>query len=205
MQGIYEQFIEGIKNTTWLEFTAVIFGIASVVFSRMENILTYPTGLINTMLYTYFCFFWWGLYAEGSLNFYYTVMSIYGWILWAQRNQSTKGKKWQITRSSSREWLIALIFFILAWVILYVVLKNYTDSNVPWGDSFASASAYTGMWLMARKKLENWIWWILTNIASIPLYFYKGAVFTSVQYIVFLILAVLGYITWRKKLLNGAD
>jgi nicotinamide mononucleotide transporter len=201
---IYEQFIQGIKSATWLEFTAVIFGIASVVFSRVENILVYPTGLINTMLYTYFCFFWWGLYAEGSLNFYYTIMSIYGWVLWSRRNQSTNERKLQITKSSGREWLIATGFFLIAWAVLYLILKKNTDSNVPWGDSFASASAYTGMWLMARKKLENWIWWILTNIASIPLYFYKGAVFTSVQYLVFLILAIFGYLAWRKKLLNGA-
>lgn len=205
MQETYIQFVEGIRNTSILEFVAVIFGIASVVFSRMENILVYPTGLINTILYTYFCFFWWGLYAEGSLNFYYTIMSIYGWILWAQRNKATSQKKLKITNSFSREWLIAAAFFVVSWIILFVVLKNYTDSNVPWGDSFASASAYTGMWLMARKKVENWIWWILTNIASIPLYFYKGAVFTSVQYLIFLVLAILGYISWQKKVKHGVD
>ena len=203
MQDIYTQFLEGLTNTTWLEFIAVIFGIASVVFSRMENILVYPTGLINTILYTYFCFSWWGLYAEGSLNFYYTVMSIYGWVLWSQHKSNTKERKWKITRSNRHEWLIAMLFFIIAWTVLYFILRRYTDSNVPWGDSFASASAYTGMWLMARKKLENWIWWILTNIASIPLYFYKGAVFTSVQYLVFLVLAILGYITWQKKIDDG--
>lgn len=203
VQDIYTQFLEGLTNTTWLEFIAVIFGIASVVFSRMENILVYPTGLINTILYTYFCFSWWGLYAEGSLNFYYTVMSIYGWVLWSQHKSNTKERKWKITRSNRHEWLIAMLFFIIAWTVLYFILRRYTDSNVPWGDSFASASAYTGMWLMARKKLENWIWWILTNIASIPLYFYKGAVFTSVQYLVFLVLAILGYITWQKKIADG--
>lgn len=205
MQEIYEQFLEGIKTTSWLEFVAVVFGIASVVFSRKENILVYPTGLVNTMLYTYFCFFWWGLYAEGSLNFYYTVMSIYGWVLWAQRNKSTQQRKLTISYSSNKEWLIAVCFFIVAWGVLYFILRTYTDSNVPWGDSFASGAAYTGMWLMARKKIENWIWWILTNIASIPLYFYKGAVFTSVQYVVFLILAILGYITWRKKATHAVD
>ena len=205
MQEIYNQFIEGIRQTSLPEFIAVIFGIASVIFSRMENILVYPTGLINTILYTYFCFFWWGLYAEGSLNFYYTIMSIYGWVLWSQQNKATKEKKIKITRSSLPEWLTALVFFVFAWIILYLVLKKYTDSNVPLGDSFASASAYTGMWLMARKKLENWVWWILTNIASIPLYFYKGAVFTSVQYVVFLALAISGYITWNKKIVNAPD
>ena len=92
MQDIYAQFIQGLRDTTSLEFIAVVFGVASVVFSRLENILVYPTGLINTILYTYFCFAWWGLYAEGSLNFYYTVMSIYGWVLWAQKNKSTNKK-----------------------------------------------------------------------------------------------------------------
>ena len=204
MHQIFEQFITGIQNTTWLEFIAVIFGIVSVVYSRMENILVYPTGLVNTILYTYFNFFWWGLYAEGSLNFYYTIMSIYGWVLWTRRDKSSS-RKLRISTSSSREWMIAIIFFFACWAILYFILEKYTDSSVPWGDSFASASAYTGMWLMARKKLENWIWWILTNIASIPLYFYKGAVFTSVQYLVFLILAILGFITWRKKTLHGVN
>ena len=205
MEEVYNQFIQGIRNTSLLEFVAVIFGIASVVFSRMENILVYPTGLINTILYTYFCFSWWGLYAEGSLNFYYTVMSIYGWVLWSQRNRSTKENKIRITRSTLREWTSAIVFFAIAWIILFFVLKRYTDSTVPWGDSFASATAYTGMWLMARKKLENWIWWILTNIASIPLYFYKAAAFTSVQYVVFLVLAIMGYITWNKKLVHATD
>lgn len=203
LQDIYEQFIQGLRDTSILEFIAVLFGIASVVFSRMENILVYPTGLINTILYTYFCFFWWDLYAEGSLNFYYTIMSVYGWVVWAQRNQATHERKVRISASSFREWSVAVLFFLVAWIILYFVLRQFTDSTVPLGDSFASASAYTGMWLMARKKLENWLWWILTNIASIPLYFYKGAVFTSMQYVVFLVLAIMGFITWRKKLADA--
>ena len=93
--------------------------------------------------------------------------------------------------------MAALIFFAVCYVVLYFVLKKYTNSTVPFADAFASASAYTGMWLMAKKKLENWIWWIITNVASMPLYFIKDAVFTSFQYIVFLILAVLGYMAWQ--------
>lgn len=197
---IIQKFSEGLQQTTLLEFVAVIFGIASVLYSRKENILVYPTGIINTVLYTWFCFKWWGLYAEGSLNFYYTVMSVYGWILWAARKKNSNEHRLSITRSSFKEWMAAFIFFIVCYVILYLVLKNYTNSTVPFGDAFASASAYTGMWLMARKKIENWIWWIITNIASVPLYFIKGAVFTSFQYIVFLVLAVLGYLAWNKKL-----
>ena len=185
-----------MKNTSGLEYVAVFFGIVSVLYSRKENILVYPTGIINTVLYTWFCFSWWNLYAEGSLNFYYTAMSLYGWYVWSRKKD---GKILAITYNTKKDWIICITFFIISWVVLFFILKNYTNSSVPLGDSFASAAAYTGMWQMTRKKVENWIWWIITNIASIPLYFYKGAVFTSVQYLVFLILAVIGLVEWIKK------
>ena len=194
---IYQQFIDGMQHTTWLEYTAVFFGIISVLYSRKENILVYPTGIINTVLYTFFCFSWWSLYAEGSLNFYYTIMSIYGWYVWSHKKE---GKVLPITYNTKKDWVISISFFVVSWAVLYFVLKKYTNSDVPWGDSFASSAAYTGMWQMTRKKVGNWIWWIITNIVSIPLYFYKGAVFTSVQYVVFLILAIMGLIEWRRKI-----
>ncbi|MGG9970823.1 nicotinamide riboside transporter PnuC [Ferruginibacter sp. SUN002] len=200
---ICQQLIDGIKNTHWLEFTAVIFGIVSVIFSRMENIWVYPTGLVNTVLYTYMCYAWWNLKGEASLNFYYTVMSVYGWWMWSRQKKGSSEKEIHITASNKKEWSMAIGFFLICWLILFFVLKNYTSSNVPIADSFASASAYTAMWLMAKKKLENWTWWIITNVASIPLYFYKHAVFTSFQYLIFLILAVMGYITWRNKIKNN--
>ena len=200
MQEILKEFTEGLKNTSWPEYLAVFFGIASVLFSRKENIWVYPTGIINTVMYTWFCFHWWNLYAEGSLNFYYTVMSIYGWWVWTRKKD---GKELPITFNNRKDWSISIAFFFISWGLLFFILKKYTNSAVPWGDSFASAAAYTGMWQMARKKVENWVWWIITNFASIPLYFYKHAVFTSVQYLVFLVLAVMGLITWRKKVKNS--
>lgn len=199
MQEVLNKFLLGLHQTTWLEFVAVVFGIVSVLYSRIENILVYPTGIINTTLYTWFCFGWWGLYAEGSLNFYYTIMSIYGWVLWS-RTSKTGTKDLVITSSSVKEWGFAIGFFALCYMVLFFILKKYTNSTVPFADAFASASAYTAMWLMARKKLENWLWWMLTNLASIPLYFIKGAVFTSFQYVVFLILSIAGYLAWKKKM-----
>jgi nicotinamide mononucleotide transporter len=194
---IYQQLIVGLKATTWLEFVAVAFGIISVLLSRKEHIWVYPTGIINTVLFTWFCFKWWGLYAEGSLNFYYTIMSIYGWYLWGRKtNNETKLK---ITWCSTKERLLSVAFFILCYIILYAILKKYTPSTVPFADAFASAAAYTAMLLMARKKIDNWVWWCITNIISIPLYFYKGAVFTSFQYLVFFVLAIMGFITWKNK------
>jgi len=200
LQEILKEFTEGLKNTSWPEYLAVFFGIASVLFSRKENIWVYPTGIINTVMYTWFCFQWWNLYAEGSLNFYYTVMSIYGWWVWTRKKD---GKELPITFNNRKDWSISIAFFFISWGLLFFILKKYTNSSVPWGDSFASAAAYTGMWQMARKKVENWVWWIITNFASIPLYFYKHAVFTSVQYLVFLVLAIMGLVTWRKKVKNS--
>lgn len=199
---IWQQLLEGLRATTWLEYIAVFFGIASVIFSRLENIWVYPTGIVNTTVYIYLSIVA-GLYAEAGVNFYYTVMSIVGWVLWARKREGQTVL--HITRSSRREWLIALAFFAVCWLVLWWVLRSYTNSTVPLADGFASAAAYTGMWLMARKKLENWLWWIVTNIASIPLYFIKGFVFTSFQYLVFLVLAVMGYVEWRRKAVKGGS
>ena len=204
IQEIFTQLVEGIRQTSFLEFVAVITGIASVWFSRIENILVYPVGLINTIIYIFLSING-HLFGEASVNFYYTVMSIYGWILWAKKDQQKKHVV-VVTSSSPKEWMQQLFFFAAFYIGLFIALqflkKTFAPGAIPWADGFASATAYTGMLLMAKKKLENWIWWILTNMASIPLYFYKHAVFTSFQYLVFLILAVMGYLAWKNKLQN---
>lgn len=172
-------------------------GIASVIFSRMENILVYPVGMINTAIYIYL-YLTHGLYADASVNFYYTVMSVVGWIMWTRKKDGHQALA--LTKSSGRDWRDALLFFSVAWLLLYVLLHKFTPSTVPVADSFTSAAAFTGMWLMNKKKLENWIWWIITDLASVPLNFSKHLAFTAFQYTVFLVLAVMGYITWKKKI-----
>ncbi len=199
--SIWQQFIEGLQQTGWLEFIAVIAGITSVWFSRKENILVYPVGLINTIIYIYLSIKG-HLYGEASVNLYYTIMSFYGWTLWAKRNEQ-KEHVLHITFSSKKELLQQGLFFAVFYAGIFLALswlkKAFAPEAIPWADALASASAYTGMWLMARKKVESWHWWIVTNIASIPLYFVKGYVFTSFQFLVLLILAVAGLISWRKK------
>lgn len=197
---ILQQFIEGMKETTPLEYIAVFFGIASVIFSRLENILVYPVGMINTAIYIYL-YITHDLYADASVNFYYTVMSIIGWRMWARKKEGTTTLI--ITKSNLKDWTTAFIFFGVCFCLLFLVLKKFTNSTVPIADAFTSAAAFTGMWLMNKKKLENWIWWIITNLASIPLNFYKHLVFTSFQYLVFLILAIMGYISWKKKIVDA--
>ena len=201
----FHQLITGLQQTTPVEFIAVIAGIASVWYSRKENILVYPIGLINTSIYIYLSVKG-HLFGEASVNFYYTVMSIYGWILWSKKDNSLNEKILRISKSSKKEWMQQLIFFLSFYIIIFFSLswiKNaFAPEAIPWADAFASSTAFTGMWLMAKKKVESWYWWIATNIASIPLYFVKGYVFTSVQFLVFLILAIAGLIEWKKRISN---
>ncbi|MBC7651690.1 MAG: nicotinamide mononucleotide transporter [Deinococcales bacterium] len=196
-----QQFITGIIATTWYEYIAVIAGIASVFYSKKENILVYPVGLISTIIYIYISIKG-SLFGEVSVNIYYTIMSIYGWILWTKKD-AQQHLVVRITKSSPKDWVMQLSIFSIFYVVIYFCLvwlqRNFAAGAIPWADAFASATAYTGMWLMAKKKLESWLWWILTNIASIPLYFVKGYVFTSVQYVVLLVLAVAGLFEWMKR------
>ena len=201
MEQLFDQFIEGIKQTTLLEYIAVIAGIASVWFSRKENILVYPVGLISTIIYIYLNFKY-HLIGESSVNFYYTVVSIYGWYLWSKKDLKQRPVL-KITTSSFKEWMQQLLFFSAFYIIIFFSLQYlkevFAEGAIPWADAFASATAYTGMWLMAKKKVESWYWWIATNIASIPLFFVKGLTFTSVYFFILLIMAFFGLITWKQK------
>jgi nicotinamide mononucleotide transporter len=201
MQEIIQRFLANLQNTTVLEYIGVVAGIVSVVFSRKENIWVYPTGLVNTIIYIYLSFKG-HLIGEASVNFYYTVMSIYGWWLWTRKDKAQKPLV-QVTFSTKKEWLHQLFFFLAFYVAIFSALTylktNFYPGVIPWADAFASATAFTGMWLMAKKKVESWWWWIATNIASIPLYFVKDYVMTSVYYLVLLVLAVFGLIEWQRR------
>ena len=187
-----------------LEYIAVIAGITSVWFSKKENILVYPVGLVNTIIYVYLSFKY-HLIGESAVNFYYTVMSIYGWVIWTMKDER-KIPLLHISYSNRKEWKLQLLFFGLLYLVIFVVLTYLQHAFYPgviaWADGFASATAFTGMWLMARKKVESWYWWIATNIASIPLYYVKGLSLTSGYYAVLLVLAVFGLQEWKQKAVN---
>lgn len=198
---IWHQFITGIQQTGLLEYIGVFAGIISVWFSRKENILVYPIGLINTVIYIYISIKG-HLIGEASVNLYYTIMSIYGWMLWAKKDKQHHHTL-HITQSTAKEWLQQILFFAVFYAGIFAALnflqKAFAPEAIPWADAFASATAYTGMWLMAKKKVESWYWWIATNIASIPLYFVKGYVFTTLQYVVLLVMAFMGLYAWMQK------
>lgn len=201
LQEFWQQFVDGMKATPWYEYLAVFAGIASVWFSRIENILVYPVGLINTVIYVWISIEG-QLFGEASVNFYYTVMSIYGWLLWTKKD-AAQHLIVHISFSDKKWWKYQLSFFAAFYVVIFLSLtylkKDFAPGVIPWADALASASAFTGMWLMTKKKVESWYWWIATNIASIPLYFAKQYVFTSVYYLVLLVMAVFGLLEWMKR------
>jgi len=182
-----------------IEGLAVSTGLASVWFSVKERIWVYPIGLISVSIYVYLSFIY-GIYADMGINIYYVLMSIYGWYRWLQPSESGEAK--EITRNSGKEWLLSIVLFLLSWVILFVILQRFTDSEIPLWDSLTTSLAIVGMWLMAEKKVEHWLFWIATDLLSIPLYYYKDLLLTSGQFFVFTILAVIGWLQWNKSLLN---
>ena len=202
MISLIESIYNGLLQTSWLELIAVIAGISSVWYSRKESILVYPIGLVNTIIYIYLSFKG-HLLGEASVNLYYTIMSLWGWYLWTRVDPNKQSIILQITKSNKTDWMHQILFFLAFYITLYFSLtylkKEFAPEAIPWADALASAAAYTGMWLMAKKKVESWIWWIITNIASIPLYFIKGYTFTSVQFIVLLVIAIAGLKSWNDK------
>ena len=188
-------------HTSWYEYVAVFAGIASVWYSRAENILVYPVGLINTIIYIYISAEG-HLLGEATVNLYYTIMSILGWYMWSRKDQRKKIVL-HITYSDKKDWMQQIAFFLFFYISIFMALTYFKsaffEGVIPWADALASATAFTGMWLMTKKKVESWYWWIATNIASIPLYFVKHYVFTSVYYIILLVMAVFGLIAWRKN------
>ncbi len=193
LQTFIDGLREGIAQMTWLEAIAVFFGIASVMYSIKKNILVFPTGMVSTLIYVYICLKY-KLYADMGINAYYFGMSIYGWYLWSK--PSKESLELPVSWLSKKGKLQAVGLFFVSYLVLYLVLENFTDSDVPYWDSFTTASAFVGMWLMAKKKVENWIAWIITDLVSVPLYLYKGLLLTSFQFLFFTILAVIGLIQW---------
>jgi nicotinamide mononucleotide transporter len=199
MNSFFDLFLQNLYQTTLLEIIAVFFGLLSVWYSRKVNILVYPTGIVSVLIYVYICFHA-GLYADMGINWVYFVMSIYGWYNWTRKKKDETAVK--IAWLSTKGHITSVFIVIISFVIISFILVNYTDSTVPYVDAFTTAVFIVGMWLMAIKKVENWIYWIIGDIICMPMFFYKGLVFTSFQYFVFLILAVMGYYSWRNEVRN---
>ncbi|PHS67720.1 MAG: nicotinamide mononucleotide transporter [Flavobacterium sp.] len=219
-----EPYINASALNVSLELIAAVFGIISVFYAKKENILVYPTGIISTGLYVYLLSQW-ALYGDLIINIYYTLMSLYGWYMWTRVSGGDEISL-KITRTNNQDKLKAFAIFVFTAIFVIVVYRYYevmpdlsflesiqyafqkiSSGNLiefrkatPYIDTFTTAAAFVAMWLMANKKIENWIFWIITNVVSIPLYFVKGYGMTGIQYTIFLVLAFLGYNEWKKSL-----
>lgn len=206
MQPIFDFFFQQYSDYPILyiilEIIAVIFGFLSVWYSKQENILVYPTGIISTVIFVYLLWQW-ELLGDMMINFYYSSMSIYGWYVWTRK---VEGDNYiPITKTTQKEHFWSLIIFIATCLFTFGVYEFFDKWNnwTAYVDTLTTAIFFVGMWLMARKKLENWIYWIVGDVISVPLYFYKGLTFTSLQYLLFTIIAIYGYKTWKQSLSRG--
>ena len=203
MTDLIDFFIDAYRETSTLyivlEAIAFIFGIASVWYAKKENILVYPTGLIATSI-TVYLLYKASYFGDMMMNFYYSVMSIYGWWNWSRKKDDAYVVP--ISRTNTKEKLIGVVLVILTMMVTYGVYRlfDYTIETVNYIDIFTSGIFFTAMWYMANKKIENWTLWIFADVITVPLYAYRGLGMLSLQYLIFTILAIQGYLAWRKSL-----
>ncbi len=195
----FGQYAEYSTLHITLEIIAVLFGIASVFFAWFNKIWVYPTGIVSTAIYVYLLLKW-ALLGDMMINAYYFIMSIYGWYVWTRKIDETHVTP--ISRTTSIEKIIEVSIFIATLIFVYVVYITFDKWNdwTAYVDTLTTAFFFVGMWLLAKRKIENWIFLIIGDIISIPLYFYKGYTFTSFQYVLFTIIAIFGYLAWKKSL-----
>ncbi len=199
IEGLFQQYQDYETIDIVLEIIAVIFGFLSVWYSKQNKILVFPTGMISTAIFVYLLFKW-GLLGDMMINGYYFIMSVYGWYIWTRNVDETHVTP--ISRTTKKENIYSVFIFISTVIFVYIVYQVF-DKWTSWTayvDTITTAVFFVGMWLMAKRKVENWIYWIIGDIISVPLYLYKGLAFTSFQYFGFTFIAIFGYLAWKKNL-----
>lgn len=196
---LFGQYFEYETTDVVLEIIAVIFGFLSVLFSKQNKIWVFPTGMISTLIFVYLLLKW-SLLGDMMINAYYFVMSVYGWYIWTRKVDDQHVTPISVT--TKKEKKLSVIIFLATMLFVFAVYKTFDKwtSWVAYVDTITTAIFFVGMWLMARRKIENWIYWIIGDIISVPLYFYKGFTFTSFQYLGFTVIAIFGYLQWKKHL-----
>ena len=187
----------GPVQTTCLELTAVAFGLVCVWFMKKESLLAFPFGIVNVLIYVYI-FYAARLYANAGINAFFFVMSVYGWYNWTRKDSNDDTIR--ITRSSKQELLLNALAGIIFFFIIRLVLIRFTESSIPSWDAATTAVYIIAQWLLSRKKIENWILWISADTVMIGLCAWEGLYFSSFQYLVFTIIAILGFREWKTKL-----
>ena len=195
----FEQYAAYETIDIVLEITAVVFGFLSVWFSKQNKIWVFPTGMISTSIFVYLLLKL-GLLGDMMINGYYFIMSVFGWYVWTRKIDDTQVT--QISKINFKEKKISVAIFFATLLFVFVIYKTFDKWSdwVAYVDTITTAIFFVGMWLMAKRKIENWIFWIIGDIISVHLYLYKGFTFTSFQYLGFTFIAIFGYLAWKKNL-----
>ena len=200
-ESLFAQYATYEPLDVTLEITGVVFGLLSVWLAKKNHIGVFPTGMISTSIFVYLLLKW-GLVGDMLINAYYFGMSVYGWVIWSRVNDQQQTTP--IARINQQEWRYLLLLFVGSLGFVYGVYQWFGlwNSSTAIIDTLTTAIFFSGMWLMARRKIENWIFWIVGDIISVPLYLIKGFSFTSLQYLIFTFIAIYGYLEWKKILDN---
>ena len=198
-ESLFAQYATYQSLDITLEITGVVFGLLSVWLAKKNHIGVFPTGMISTSIYVYLLLKW-GLVGDMLINAYYFGMSVYGWVIWTQVNDQQQTTP--ISRINKQEWRYLLLLLVGSLGFVYGVYRWFGlwNSSTAVIDTLTTAIFFSGMWLMALRKIENWIFWIVGDIISVPLYLFKGFSFTSLQYLIFTFIAIYGYLEWKKIL-----
>ncbi len=183
-----------LQQISWQEWLGVLFSMLQVILASRNHSLNYLFGILGVLL-TLYVMALSGLYAEFALNLYYLVMSIYGWIYWLRGKTSAQ---MPITKSTSKDWTMSISIVLSSFVLFLFALTQFTNSDVPVADALVSAFAWAGMWLMARRKLENWILLNISNLIAVPLMIHKELYLYAVLSVFLFVVAVMGYFNWLK-------
>lgn len=184
----------------WIEIAGSILSLIYVYLSIKQKISLWIFGFLCSSLYV--VVFWQNkFYADMSLQFYYLAVSVYGWINWEKGTQSPEHEL-PIRKTSLKEGFILGISALLIYFVYFYILKNFTDSPLPKSDSFTTALSIVATWMLARKMIDNWILWIIIDAVSASLYFYKEMNITAILFVIYTIMAIIGYFKWRKIYFN---
>lgn len=182
----------------WVEITGSVLGLISIYFQYKQNVLLWPLSIIVASLYL-IVFIDSNLYAYSSLQVYYLVMSVYGWFIWIRPKENQKNVP--VTKTSKSLWIKLIVIFVVIHIVLYTLLRFFADSDVAYIDSFITALSFIATWMLAHKKAENWLIWIIADVFSVALYIYKDLYPSAIFYSVLTIVAILGYREWKKQII----
>ena len=196
MTELQSYLLQGWQLTSGWEIVAVVFAIAYLVLAIKESIWCWPAALVSTLIYV-FLFFDVNLYMESALQLFYILMAIYGWILWRHHRESQEDL--QISQWSIRVHFLAILLITILVLISGFLLQNNTDAAYPWLDSFTTWGAVITTWMVAKKILENWIYWVVIDSVSIFLYIQRDLYLTALLFFIYIILCFIGYRQWFKS------